>query len=212
MRPETSQNVDALPDGRQISPSAARNKAPMLEVLQSTLGPSGKFLEIASGTGEHIAHFASALPDWTFQPTEADTARLPSINAWLEFEGATNVAPPIVLDATSNWHAEHRSDAIHMANIFHLITDAQATAILTQCAQALNPGGVLMIYGPFMRDGQLTSDGDARFHANIQAADPLRGYKDDAQMMDWLTDHGLSVARPLDMPANNLYLIARRGA
>lgn len=210
MRPETSHTVDTSDDGRQISPSAARNKAPMLEVIRNQIGLSGAFMEIASGTGEHIAHFAANLPEWQFQPTEADPNRLKSIAAWTEFYGAENIAPPLLLDATTPWAADHSADAIHIANVFHLITVAQATAILEQCAMALSAGGRLMIYGPFMRDGQLTSNGDATFHANIQAADPARGYKNDKDMLELLGKLGLVNATQIEMPANNLYLIAQK--
>lgn len=208
MRPETSHTVATEVDGRQISPSAERNKAPMLEVLKERLGTSGTFLELASGTGEHIAYFARNLTDWHFQPTEADENRLGSIRAWTGHEGVANVAAPRLLDGTTDWGATTKVDVIHIANVFHLITEDQATSIITQCAKALNTGGQLMIYGPFMRDGKLTSEGDARFHANIQAADPERGYKNDRQMLNWLQAQGLTPQAPIQMPANNLYLIA----
>lgn len=52
---------------------ACRNKEPILAVLREHLGgASGLFLELASGTGQHCAHFAAALPGLTFQPTERD--------------------------------------------------------------------------------------------------------------------------------------------
>ena len=47
---------------RQCSPSAARNRGPILEVLTRVLPETGSVLEIGADTGEHVVHFAKALP------------------------------------------------------------------------------------------------------------------------------------------------------
>lgn len=60
----------------QRVPAADNNKGPILEVLLQVLGPdfSGRFFEIASGTGQHVSHFAKAFPKAKFQPTEYDAS------------------------------------------------------------------------------------------------------------------------------------------
>ncbi|MDA0866945.1 MAG: DUF938 domain-containing protein, partial [Cyanobacteria bacterium] len=47
-----------LSDPRRHSPATARNREPILAVLQAALPPAGTLLEIASGTGEHGAFMA----------------------------------------------------------------------------------------------------------------------------------------------------------
>lgn len=80
------------------SPAAERNKQPILDVLRTVLPARGNALEIASGTGQHAAWFAAALPGWTWQPTDADADALPAIAAWTSQAGLPNVRPPLLLD------------------------------------------------------------------------------------------------------------------
>ncbi|HVL46682.1 MAG TPA: DUF938 domain-containing protein, partial [Acidovorax sp.] len=66
----------------QHSPAAERNQGPILAQLLTLLPPAGTALEIASGTGQHAAHFAAALPDWTWQPTDLQDTHFGSITGW----------------------------------------------------------------------------------------------------------------------------------
>ena len=78
------------------SAAADRNKEPILAVLRQLLGPGGSALEIASGTGQHAAWFAAALPGWTWQPTDADASMLPAIAARIAEADLSNVRPPLI--------------------------------------------------------------------------------------------------------------------
>ena len=51
-------------EGGLTSPAAMRNRGPILAVLRRVLPVRGTVLEIASGTGEHAAYFAAALPHY----------------------------------------------------------------------------------------------------------------------------------------------------
>ena len=91
------------PDERRTAPAVARNRDPILEVLRPLLVEAGLVLEIASGTGQHVAHFAAALPDLAWQPSEADAAFHPSIRAWTQAEGLSNVRAPLAFDVRLPW-------------------------------------------------------------------------------------------------------------
>jgi len=198
-------------DGRVSAPSAERNAGPILDLLRRHAPETGTALEIASGTGQHIAAFAAALPgiDWT--PTEADPARFASIEAWRAAAARPNLHSPRLLDATSlPWPGDLRGlDLILLVNLLHLISEAEAESILTGVASALVPGGGFLLYGPFRRDGRLTSDGDASFDARLKAQDPAIGYKDDGWIKDRAAAAGLHLRKVTDMPANNLAFLFR---
>ena len=172
----------------------------------------GTALELASGTGQHITAFARAMPGLDWQPSELDPDRIASIAAYMTEAGLTNVHLPVPLDACQpGWGAEQANDLIFLVNLLHLIRVHEVRTLLHEAAQALRPGGVFMAYGPFMRGGQLTSEGDRQFHARLVSADPSIGYKDVSEMRVWLHEAGLSLAEIVEMPANNLAMIARRG-
>ena len=135
---------------------------------------------------------------------------LASITAWA---GSANQRPPVVLDAAQKgWAARwHPLEAVLLVNLLHLISAPAVETVLSEGCAALGPGGVFLIYGPFLRDGRATSEGDAAFDASLRAQDPLIGYKDLAAVEGALRGLGMAVAcQP--MPANNLMLIARKGS
>lgn len=199
--------ADVLPDGRRLVPSADRNAAPILEVLHG-LGLTGRLLEIASGAGLHAARMAGPL-GLIWQPTDVDPANFASIRAWSATSAAA-ILPPVLLDATQpGWAGTTgRWDAILLVNLLHLIPAAAVETLLTELAHALAPQGTACLYGPFLRDGQPTSPGDAAFDASLRAQDPAIGYKDLAWVTGLLSAAGL-VVDVVPMPANNLMLIAR---
>ena len=197
-----------LPDGRRIAPSAERNLAPILAVLARHAPKAGKALELASGTGQQIAAFAAAHPGLHWQPSDVNPDNLASIEAWRNFANLSNLAAPVLLDAGSpGWGARRDLALFLVVNLLHLIPEAAARNALSEAALALAPGGVLMVYGPFLRDGRATSEGDAAFDASLRAQDPAIGYKNLADVTGWMTAAGLHVTVE-EMPANNLMLVA----
>ncbi|MCA0872302.1 class I SAM-dependent methyltransferase [Seohaeicola saemankumensis] len=197
---------------RLVAPSAARNLEPLCALLEQVAPPRGRALEIASGTGQHVAGFAARLPGLHWQPSDPDATRRASIDAHAADTGLDRIAPAVDLDAARpGWSADHAGmDLIVVINLLHLIPMAAVETALAEAARALAPGGRIVIYGPFMRGGALTSDGDIAFHASLRAENPAIGYKDDFDIMDLLQAAGLDMAQVVEMPANNLALIAEK--
>jgi SAM-dependent methyltransferase len=202
----------ALPsEGAKLyAPSAASNADAICSVLRAHAPTDGRALEIASGTGQHVVTFARALPGLMWQPTEIDPARRASIDAHASAAGLGNLRPALALDATAaGWHWKHKDqDMIVLINLLHLISTPVARTVVEEAVAALAPGGVFLLYGPFQRDGRLTSAGDQRFDSELRAADPEIGYKNDRDVEVWLQAAGALVERR-EMPTNNLCLIAR---
>ncbi len=212
--PDTASVAHPSDDGRMFAPSAARNAADIAALVAQHAPASGHALEIASGTGEHAVIFARAMPDLDWQPTDIDPARRASVDAHAGVAGLANLRAAIDLDATaSGWGAAHAGqDLIVLVNLLHLISEAEARTLIAEVAQALAPGGLFILYGPFLRDGETTSDGDRTFHASLRAQDPEIGYKDDWDVIDWIHANWLDLVQVVEMPANNMAFIARRPA
>lgn len=210
--PDTASVAHPDAAGRLFAPSAARNADAIVTLAAEMAPKDGRALEIASGTGQHIVELASALPGLQWQPSEIDPQRRESVDARVADAMLGNVSTCIDLDATEpGWGMEHSGqDFIVLVNLLHLISAPEARTLITEAATALAPSGVLMIYGPFLRDGELTSEGDAAFHASLQSQDPEIGYKSDFNVLDWGQSVWLDYLDMVEMPANNLAILWRK--
>ena len=195
---------------RQHSPAAERNRVPIAAALQRLLPPSGRLLEVASGTGQHAAHLATALPGWHWHPSDPDPAARASIAAWCA--GLANVAPPIALDAAApDWPgAPDVVDAIYCANMIHIAPWAAAVGLLDGAARHLAPDGVLLTYGPYVTDEVPTAPSNLAFDADLRRRDPAWGLRRLAALEAVAADAGLALRDRVPMPANNLLLVWRR--
>jgi hypothetical protein len=173
---------------------------------------TGDALEIASGTGQHVTAFAVACPGLSWQPTEIDSTRRASIDAYVDEAGLSNIERAKPLDATATgWGiTQVPKDLILVINLLHLVSKPEVATFISEATVALASGGTLILYGPFKRSGVLTSDGDARFDADLKSADAAIGYKDDLDIAHMLSDVGLILSDTVQMPANNLAFIARK--
>ena len=122
-----------------FSAAAERNAGPILDVLQRVLLPQATVLEVASGSGQHAARFAAAMPGWVWQPTEADARALPAIAA--RCSGLAGVRTPLALDVlTHPWPvAPGRFDAVYCANLLHIAPWETCAALMAGAARVRAP-------------------------------------------------------------------------
>ena len=210
--PSTASIVQEKSDGCLHSPAAARNSAQIIELVCNYAPVNGNALEIASGTGQHIVELAAAVPDLIWQPSDIDETRLNSITSRSLAKQLPNLLPPIRLDVTDKgWSAFcPNQDLILLVNLLHLVSEAEVKAIISGISQSLAGKGRCVIYGPFMRNGVLSSSGNQAFHQSLIEADPDIGYKDDAWMLNLFRLHKLELIKILEMPASNLAFVAEK--
>jgi SAM-dependent methyltransferase len=147
-------------------------------VLQRVLPPTGLALEIASGTGQHVVHFAKALPRWTWQPSEPDPQMRESIAAWVAETGPANVLAPLDLDVCrAEWPVE-RADAVVCINMIHISPWRATEHLLAGCERLLGPGGILFLYGPYRRFGRHTAPSNEVFDESLRQRNPEWGVRD----------------------------------
>ena len=195
-------------DERETAPSAERNKGPILEVVRRVLPARGVVLDLGSGSGQHVAHFAAALPSLVFQPSELDTARHPSIRAWTcELQ---NVRPPIELDmARRPWPIE-AADAIICINVIHISPWRATLALMEGAGELLPSQGVVITYGPYRRGGRHTAPSNEEFDADLRSRNPEWGVRDMEEVEAAAQRAGLRLEEAVAMPANNFTLVFRR--
>ncbi|KMO19164.1 DUF938 domain-containing protein [Methylobacterium indicum] len=194
-----------------FAPAVARNREPILDVLHRLLPASGLVLEVASGSGEHIIHFASALPRLRWQPTDADPRALRSIAAHAHDTGLDNVLAPQSLDARAQPWPVARADAVLAINMTHIAPWSATVGLMAGAGGILPEGGLLYLYGPFRVAGAHTAPSNATFDADLRARDPAWGVRDVEAISEAGLAQGLSLVEGIPMPANNFSLVYRRG-
>jgi hypothetical protein len=204
------EDAHLLAGARLVSPSAERNKEPIAEVLQRVLPDSGCVLEVSSGTGQHVVHFARLMPHLVWQPTECDPECLRSIAAWSTIEGLANVKPPLALDVHDEVWSAGQADAAVCINMFHIAPSSATGALFRVASRILNSGAVLVLYGPFRRDGQHTSPSNQVFDRLLRAQNPDWGVRNLEDVAETAGKEGFELQEVCPMPANNLTAVFRK--
>ena len=196
-------------DARRSAPHVARNAGPITEVLKEALPERGLMLEIASGTGEHILHFARAFPKLRWQPSDPEPAALGSIEAWRAEAGLPNLLPAVSLDACAAAWPAAAADAILCINMIHISPWAATAGLMRGAGRLLDPGAPLYLYGPYRRAGVETAPSNEAFDASLKSRDPEWGLRDLEDVVAEAEGQGFRLDKVVPMPANNLSVVLR---
>ncbi|HMN54998.1 MAG TPA: DUF938 domain-containing protein [Sphingopyxis sp.] len=195
---------------KRHAPATVRNRDAIAAVLADWLPPVGTVLEVASGSGEHAVHFATAFPGLQWQPSDPDPDALTSIAAWRAEAGLPNVAPPILLDAAAPEWPMRAANALLCINMVHISPWAATFGLFAGAARVLPQGSPLILYGPYVEAEVPTVESNRAFDANLRARNPDWGLRDLGAVKTAAAEAGLAFAERRAMPANNLMLLFHR--
>jgi SAM-dependent methyltransferase len=193
---------------KPFSEASGRNREPILGVLRRVFADRKSVLEIGSGTGQHAAYFAPALPHLAWQPSDV-AENLPGIRLWREEAQTPRLAEPIELDVDQPFPGLD-VDAVFSANTCHILSWPQVERMFAGVGAVLPAAGVLALYGPFNYGGKPTSPSNAAFDASLRRRDPKSGVRDFEAIAALAKRHGLMLEEDNAMPANNRLLVFRK--
>lgn len=194
---------------KPFSESCVQNRAPILAVLRDVFADRGTVLEIGSGTGQHAVDFGAELPHLRWQTADV-LSHHAGIQLWLDEAALPNVLPPIALDVNRQDWRNARYDAVFSANTLHIMSWPEVTQFFDGVGDVLEPGGVLVVYGPFNTNGRFTSESNARFDVWLKSRDPVSGVRDFEAVDALACAQGLVLQQDIAMPANNRTLVWKR--
>jgi len=189
-----------------FSEACERNKEPILDVLREAFSGCTHVLEVGSGTGQHAVHFALALPQVVWQPSETAEA-MPGLRKRIFAEGPKNLRAPVLLDVTATPWDVRKVDGVFTANTLHIMHWPQVEAFFANLPAVMKPGTVLAVYGPFRYRGAFTSPSNADFDAMLRARDPGSGIRDFEAVDALAAGAGFRFFADHRMPANNQTLV-----
>jgi SAM-dependent methyltransferase len=206
--------MDHKMDHKKIAPSANKNKQPIASVLKGWLPQKGNVLEVASGTGQHVVHFAEQFPHLVFFPTEYTQDNINSIMAYAGDARRGRVRPPQMLDVCqegwANYWRLHSPEVIICINMLHIVPWQTVEGLLSGAGRLLKENGLLYLYGPFKVDGQHVAPSNEIFDQQLRKTNAAYGVRDIATIRTEAMRHGLHLAADIDMPSHNKSLIFRK--
>ena len=211
MTESSSWHISEAEAGEQkYAPATLRNRDAIVEVLREVLPLTGKVLEVASGTGEHIVYFADKFPDLQFQPSDRDTECLQSISSWTRSARLDNIAKPVFLDTeNSSWNIADVT-AVLCINMVHISPWEASIGLFHNVAKLLPIGAPFYLYGPFIRSDVVTASSNVAFEASLKSRNLRWGIRhlDDIDALAF--EAGLQREMLIEMPANNLSLVYKK--
>ena len=200
---------NAAEEDRLNFPATERNQDAILNALRPWLANVKQALEVASGSGQHVAHWAPRFPHVTWIPSDLDPAHRRSVAAWTA--NMENVAAPLELDATAaSWGGIGPVDLVFCANMIHIAPWEACLGLFARSAEILAPGGALILYGPFMEDGRHNAKSNAQFDESLRSRDASWGIRDLSEVRAIAAGHNLVFDTKIAMPANNFTVIFQR--
>jgi len=197
---------------KQHAPHADREKGPLVDVLRRVLPDRGMVLEVGSGTGQHIVHFARQFPTVVFQPSDYDQVAVASVDSYRREAKLPNVREPLLLEVRKRIWGHGQLDAVLAINLVHMTSWSVCEGLFDGARRHLRPSGVLMVFGPFKQNGGFTTLADAQVDAALRSKNPDWGLRDLEAVTGLGLARNLMVEQAVDMPGGQLAVVFRKQA
>ena len=192
-----------------FSEACERNKGPILEVLRKVFSKTETVLEIGSGTGQHAVHFSKHLPHLVWQHSEVGE-RVAMLKSRIDLVGPGNLLPAKELDVERHDWRLKETDAVFIANVFHIAPIEFMHSCLKGTSKCLKRLGIFCVYGPFRFEGKFTSPSNAQFDCSLKTNNPEWGIRDFEQLCQVAEEESLTFQHNYSMPANNQLLVFKK--
>ncbi len=191
---------------KPFSQACVNNREPILAVIRNVWTQPCTVLEIGSGTGQHAVYFAEHLPHLVWQPSDR-AQHIAGMQLWFDDAGFNNLLSPLVLDVEEDDWPLSEMEAVFTANTLHIMSWYHVSCFFRQLGRLLQPHGVFVSYGPFNKNGDYTSDSNARFDLWLKQQDAESAIRHLEELVQLAADNNLSLLQEIDMPANNKILV-----
>ena len=191
------------------APAAARNAAPIIEVLRRELSVPCRLLEIGSGTGLHAVRVSEAMPGITWQATEVD-AQVENLRLSLRAVDEELADRVRALDVDQPVAFNAGFDAIFSCNTAHIMALDSVENMFRCVAESGLPECCFLLYGPFRLHDDFTSPSNAVFDETLRRQDPRMGIRDLETLDEFAGAHEFTRTALYAMPSNNLLPVWRR--
>jgi cyclopropane fatty-acyl-phospholipid synthase-like methyltransferase len=196
---------------KPFAESAERNGAPIQDVLVSEFANCSSVLEIGSGTGQHAARFAAAMPHLSWRCSDL-AENHEAINAWVAASKLENLLPAELLDIRQTSQTTSRFDAVYSSNTAHIMSFETVIKMFVLVGKTLNDAGKFCLYGPFRQHGKFNTPSNEAFDRSLRERNAGMGIRDLEDLDEQGRENGLDRVRLYAMPANNHLAVWRKEA
>jgi cyclopropane fatty-acyl-phospholipid synthase-like methyltransferase len=190
---------------KKSSPSAQRNKEPILDVIKKIFSDRKDVLEIGAGTGEHAAFFSKNLRHLTWTACDRKQNHR-DMKMWIKDEALTNLKGPYEFEIGANTNLSQKFDAFFLANVLHIMSWKQCKSLFKILPKMMKPKSKIVFYGPFNKQGKFTSESNEQFDHVLKKRDPQSGIRHLEDIATNMAKNGFFLTEEIDMPANNKIL------
>jgi cyclopropane fatty-acyl-phospholipid synthase-like methyltransferase len=200
-------------------PATSRNRSALLEVFSAQLEQSFpkdasplQVLEFASGSGEHGLYITEHMKrlNWTFSDFEQPA--IDSISAYIadcEWNDRLALLSDTSADVTDGKSIREKVtqgsfDVVLCVNMIHISPWECTLGLFEQAKYCLQPGGLVILYGPYLEDDVDTAEGNLRFDVSLKKRNASWGIRNLRAVDQVAREAGFARQSRTSMPANNL--------